>query len=360
MLTVKLDAFLGSSITLLVLYIIGEVMAWKHKSLKSSRTMRKLSMRQRKSMSQKRRTEDRPIPEEKSEIIDESNEDKLKAHLNTLDNELLQLSDITVSDYAIEEGLDGLDDDEITDVQEKAKKRKQDEAREEKLASIEAELEAKLAAAQEEDKTLAEELIEKINHYLQSISGQKEGLTAIRQLDLKALQAVIERVRDTDIINILRTKYTAIVAAELLADDLEAVRDRGLELIRRQKELDEMLQEISEMKGATIAEIKSFAQPVPEVFAVMKATYILLGEDEDTMENWSAIRSMMCKTGKNSIRRRIQDFDIKSLRTRYRAVKDAKILCQPQSLATVREASLGAGTFFSWCMVTLNAVDALW
>ena len=59
--------------------------------------MRKLSMRQRKSMSQKRRTEDRPIPKEKSELIDESNEEKLKSHLNKLDNELLQLSDISVS-----------------------------------------------------------------------------------------------------------------------------------------------------------------------------------------------------------------------------------------------------------------------
>ena len=69
-----------------------------------------------------------------------------------------------------------------------------------------------------------------------------------------------------------------------MADNLENLHGRTAELLRKLEDLVRMRQEIEKMKQSTIAEIKSFSDPPKEVFKVMKAVYILLGENSDSLK----------------------------------------------------------------------------
>ena len=111
------------------------------------------------------------------------------------------------------------------------------------------------------------------------------------------------------------------------------------------------------MNQSTIAEIRSFSDPPEFVRNVMASVYTLLGEDRKDVKDWTKIRVLLGKIGKKSLRRRIVEFDFESLKGRHAQIKRAKMLLKDHTLAEVKEVSIGASIFFSWCMVTIDTVE---
>ena len=48
---------------------------------------------------------------------------------------------------------------------------------------------------------------------------------------------------------------------------------------------------------------------------------------------------------------------MRSLSGKYKTLKQAKTLCRDQTLAEIETVSVGAAVFFSWCMVTIDALE---
>ncbi|KAL8565236.1 hypothetical protein ACOMHN_001134 [Nucella lapillus] len=78
----------------------------------------------------------------------------------------------------------------------------------------------------------------------------------------------------------------------------------------------------------------------------MKATYLLLGEQERLLREWEYIQSLLRRQGRGSIIRRIKEFDSQHM-------KQAKVVRAEGHLKhcnknKVRQTSAGAGTFYMW------------
>ena len=77
--------------------------------------------------------------------------------------------------------------------------------------------------------------------------------------------------------------------------------------------------------------IRSLNEPPSEIKDIMKSVFILLGEAPSKLESWTGIRALIGKTGQESLRRRICEFNPKSLINQDVTVKLAKSLCKDQS-----------------------------
>ena len=77
--------------------------------------------------------------------------------------------------------------------------------------------------------------------------------------------------------------------------------------------------------------IRSMNEPPSEIKDIMKAVFVLLGEAPSKLETWTGIRALIGKTGPDSLRRRICEFNPKSLINQEVTVKHAKSLCKNQS-----------------------------
>ena len=62
-----------------------------------------------------------------------------------------------------------------------------------------------------------------------------------------------------------------------------------------------MRAKIEELKQANIAEIRSYPDPPAFVGEVMRATFLLLDESHSDMQQWSNIRLLLGKMGKECI-----------------------------------------------------------
>lgn len=72
-------------------------------------------------------------------------------------------------------------------------------------------------------------------------------------------------------------------------------------------------------------------EPPSEIKDIMKAVFVLLGEAPSKLETWTGIRALIGKTGPESLRRRICEFNPKALINQEVTVKHAKSLCKNQS-----------------------------
>ena len=64
--------------------------------------------------------------------------------------------------------------------------------------------------------------------------------------------------------------------------------------------------------------------------------YTLLGEDRKDVKEWSKIRVLLGKIGKKSLRRRILEFDMKSIEGKHALIKRAKSLINNHTLDEVK------------------------
>ena len=281
---------------------------------------------------------------------------------NELEKALVEMCNIEIqTDMPPEEDLAGLDKAEIDQIEAQKRQQEEDRLRELELARIQAELEAKLQAAKDLDADTEEarRLKAKLGDFLGAISGQKKGLSAIRQKDIDSLRNLVVDLDKDQLIHILRIRYPGHTAATMLADDLELLRERAINMIRKFEDILKMRREIEKLDRKTIAEIRSMSAPPQFVRDVMTATFILLGEEPKILK-WDKIRALLGQTGKNNARRRILELDLASLDGKYKTIKQAKVLCKDQTLDQIKDVSMGAAVFFSWCLVTIDTLETTW
>lgn len=130
--------------------------------------------------------------------------------------------------------------------------------------------------------------------------------------------------------------------ASKLGPELREAKD----LIARLKRLQKLIHEVMNLDQRTIAEIKSYSHPNPEIHRVMRATLMLLGNTEKETEDWKHVLTLIGKTGKVSLKRRIQELDVNKLKAD--TVNRTKALLKELQLEDIVIISAGAATFYQW------------
>ncbi|WAR15075.1 HIL-like protein [Mya arenaria] len=124
--------------------------------------------------------------------------------------------------------------------------------------------------------------------------------------------------------------------ATKLHNELREAKD----LIARLKRLQKLIHE------RTISEIRSYAHPIAEIHTVMRATLLLLGNPEEETKDWKNVQAVIGKTGKMSLKRRIQELDVNKLKAE--TVMRTKALLRDIKLEDIVIISAGAATFYNW------------
>ncbi|KAK3599342.1 hypothetical protein CHS0354_009835 [Potamilus streckersoni] len=135
---------------------------------------------------------------------------------------------------------------------------------------------------------------------------------------------------------------------ENLIKEAEDVRDHL-------RQLNRFAHEILEMKQTTIAELRSYKNPPEVVKDVMTGTFLMLGERKDQIEVWEDHQYMMGKLGKESLIRRVQQFD--TVNVQPETFSEVEELIKDHDETSARLASAGCGTFYVWLKNVLSTVE---
>ncbi|KAK3582815.1 hypothetical protein CHS0354_035754 [Potamilus streckersoni] len=183
-------------------------------------------------------------------------------------------------------------------------------------------------------------------------------------------KAKAEEMKKADILNILRQVIHNALGNKRL-DQLElavgvAIKsgytaELGVEIAEarqamdRIKRLQDLMQRVLELNQKTIAEIRSYSNPPEEVYKVMKATLLLLGNYEEETKNWNNVKALISKTGKISLKRRVTEFNIESLQ--LDVALGSKQILKGIQFETVCVTSSGAAAFFNWATGIISEME---
>ena len=84
-------------------------------------------------------------------------------------------------------------------------------------------------------------------------------------------------------VDVLETALENAKSSEF-SSNLQHQITEGEQLLAELKKLKRFAHEVLQMKQATISEIHTYKHPRPLAYDIMKATYILLGENENHLE----------------------------------------------------------------------------
>ncbi|KAL4227458.1 hypothetical protein ACF0H5_012902 [Mactra antiquata] len=167
---------------------------------------------------------------------------------------------------------------------------------------------------------------------------KKELEDAIKRRHLETLERAIHQGYES--------RFREKVANQIT--EAEEVRDHL-------KYLDRIAHDILEMKQPTISEIKSYKYPPRIVEDIMRSTFLMLGVRPVWIDEWTEIQVMMGKTGKESLLRKVKEFDTVNVTPEARAHADKTLSEHTETDARV--ASAGAGTFYVWLRNVTEAID---
>ena len=213
------------------------------------------------------------------------------------------------------------------------------------------------AAAQNAAALLAIEKQREQQHALEEANKAKEAV-------LMAQASVLQAAMD-DTLNPKQFEKVQAALDMVLRNSVNGKeRKKDMELVARAQALLAQLRRVWLLKNAvanlnqtTIAEIKSFKEPVVEIVVVMRSVFLLLGNSKKELKDWKAIRLWVGKTGKESLKRRIAQYVVP-----LNGVNDEDVLASKlvkKQLDTVHveriaEVSVGAMVFYSWAVGVLD------
>jgi hypothetical protein len=233
------------------------------------------------------------------------------------------------------------------------------------------------------------------NDSKESIDQARTSLTlAIRNKDLNLLRSLIRALNThSKMVNALAAEISKAaicvedtqneIIAELIAaskdhsnpDQAERLRkafdramDNGVQepkelitesekLLKTAEHLKKLEKMIEQLNSRTIAEIKSFKKPPEDVVKVMKAVMLAVGTPPKEVSDWGGIKLWLGKTGKMSIKRRIQTLDYAVLKSKKRTVKVIEKLIASVHIDKVESISKGASVFYAWTSGVLMDID---
>jgi hypothetical protein len=143
-----------------------------------------------------------------------------------------------------------------------------------------------------------------------------------------------------------------------LGKPFQPLMDSAKELVKELDQIAHVNNLLLNLNQRTIAEIKSFNTPLPDIEKVMRITLILLGEEEEDVKTWKEIVACMGRTGKNSLKRRIGLFNPKAVEAKkmdYAAKQIGKV-----NGHKIQQTSEGAAVFYEWILqVVKNSLRML-
>lgn len=167
---------------------------------------------------------------------------------------------------------------------------------------------------------------------------KKELIIAIRDKDSKKLKAALKKVK-----------------AKGVEDRMEREVTIAKGLLERLKKLQRLLHAVLDLDQSTIAEIRGYGNPPPIVHTVMMSTLLLLGHWEEQTKSWKYIQMVLGKTGKESLKRLIVDFQIE--KCPLEVAMGAKDYLRDYSIDQVRLVSAGCATFFVWVRGVVEEIE---
>ncbi|XP_050413790.2 uncharacterized protein LOC126828203 isoform X1 [Patella vulgata] len=155
----------------------------------------------------------------------------------------------------------------------------------------------------------------------------------------------VERIKDA-LEYVLKKNYH-----DRMAEEIQLAR----EFLGRHAHIISLLHKVLDLDQHTVSEIRAYSNPPQSVHKVMMATLLLIGHFEDETKKWSKIQILLGKTGTESVKRKIQAFDINLLQ--LDVAVGAKNILGSMTLDEIRITSAGAAAFFIWSKGVINEVE---
>ena len=127
--------------------------------------------------------------------------------------------------------------------------------------------------------------------------------------------------------------------------------------MKRLEHMWQLKKSVEKLNQKTIAEIKSFNIPLPEIEKTMRAVFLLLGCAPKDIATWMNIKVMIGKTGKDSLKRRISSYVASADAAPASSVASARKLLGDIAVERIAEVSAGAFTFYGWATGVVSELD---
>ncbi|XP_035825245.1 uncharacterized protein LOC101856339 [Aplysia californica] len=203
----------------------------------------------------------------------------------------------------------------------------------------------------------ARHLEDAIKKFLDSGADENDPLLVKARQQLEILKAKAA-LMDASQIRTISALEKAIEAAKAVNTNHEL--DLQIALAARLKEhlakIEKLRHSVLNMESKTISEIKSYSKPPDGVHQCMMATFLLLGHQHKDVKEWQKVQSLLGKTGKESVMRKISNFDAQTVMLKQAQI--AKKVLQPYTREQIRDVSAGAATFYIWAIGMIEEVES--
>jgi len=214
---------------------------------------------------------------------------------------------------------------------------------------------AKRAAddAADGEKRLAGEYAAEMREWVELTNALSAELNALRASLLSAI-ADVQNPQQYESVKLALERFRA---HPLCQPDEQDTVHAATGLLTKLEHMWLLKQSIQQLNQKTIAEIKSFQIPLPEIEHVMRAVCLVLGDTPGATTSWNAIKVVVGRTGKQSLKRRIAEFVPGPGAVPGTSLKLARTLMQGIAVDRIAEVSVGTMTFYAWVAGVLEEVQ---
>jgi hypothetical protein len=104
----------------------------------------------------------------------------------------------------------------------------------------------------------------------------------------------------------------------------------------------------------SLGELRRYHKPSPRLHRVLQGVLLLLGEDEDSTENWKDVQRMFMPTGERSVYRRLMDFDVSKVQPEL--ASRSKVILSKYDDDQLRQTSPTVFSLYVWSMGVIDEV----
>ena len=188
-----------------------------------------------------------------------------------------------------------------------------------------------------------------------------KALVAEREKEQKRLLAALDEALESDDKDVSK-KLKRVEAAKAALDahiprlqevEFEEWEMRTGRIVRRLKVLEQLRALIAKLNNRAIAEMKSYRDPGSDIEAVMRGTFLLIGDPLSALQEWTKIKILIGKTGKLGLRRRINAHKMEDVKKEL-AENALNELLVIKDVKAIQKKSEGASVFYAWCKGILD------
>ncbi|XP_060082728.1 hillarin-like [Ylistrum balloti] len=162
--------------------------------------------------------------------------------------------------------------------------------------------------------------------YLEVKSRLRDG---INRRHVEVLEEALRRAKDSE-----------------YRDKVESMIEDGENLLKYLQHIKLYAHDVLALQRTTVSEIHRYNIPKQSIHDVMKATFLVLGEQEVLLEEWEVIQDLLRKAGRSNVLYKIEHFD--TIYLDNETAQRAADIISPYDKSNLLEASAAAGAFYVW------------